>query len=167
MRKMMNTILSILLCGCAFTSVAQETTSDVTGIVTENQKPIAGATVTALHVPSGTKYATTTRNDGRYNLANLKVGGPYTITVSFVGYKEEKQENVQLLLGQEFKADFVLTPESGVLENVVVTSARQDKVFNNSHTGSQEVISRTQLERLPTINVLCRILQNLHPLQMV
>ena len=143
----------MLLCiGCVFTLTAQETTSEITGIVTENQKPVAGATVTALHVPSGTKYATTTRNDGRYNLANLKVGGPYTVTISFVGYKEEKQENIQLLLGQEFKADFSLTVEAATLENVVVTSVSQNKVFNNSHTGSQEIISRNQLERLPTVN---------------
>ena len=96
MRKMKNTLLTMLLCfGCVFTVTAQETTSEITGIITENQKPVAGATVAALHVPSGTRYATTTRNDGRYNLANLKVGGPYTITVSFVGYKEEKQKGLR------------------------------------------------------------------------
>lgn len=135
-----------------FTSVAQETTSEIVGTITEGQKPVAGATITALHIPTGTKYVTTSRNDGRFNLPNLKIGGPYTITVSFVGYKEEKQDNVMLLLGQEFKADFTLTPETSDLKEVVVTASGQNKIFNNSHTGTQEIINRNQIDRLPTVN---------------
>jgi len=119
---------------------AQETTSDIVGTVTENGKAIAGATITALHNPSGTKYVTTSRNDGRFNLPNMKVGGPYTITVSFIGYREEKkQENITLLLGQEFKADFKLTPEAQTLENVVVTSSGQKQNFQQQpyrHAGN-------------------------------
>ena len=135
-----------------FNSIAQETTSEIVGSVNENQSPVAGATITALHIPTGTKYATTSRKDGRFNLPNLKVGGPYTITVNFIGYKEEKQENVFLLLGQEYKTDFVITQESKTLNEVVVTTTNQNKVFNNSRTGSQEIINRNQIERLPTIN---------------
>ncbi|QEC67756.1 TonB-dependent receptor [Panacibacter ginsenosidivorans] len=131
---------------------AQETTSDIIGTIISDQKPVVGATVTALHVPTGTVYATTTRADGRYNLPNLKIGGPYTITVTFIGYKEEKQENISLLLGQEYKADFVLVSSANTLTEVVVSSISQNKIFNNSRTGSQEIISRSQLERLPTIN---------------
>ena len=131
---------------------AQETTSEITGLITSGQAPLQGATVTAIHTPSGTKYVTTTRNDGRYNLANLKVGGPYVITISYVGYKQQEQDSVNLLLGQEFKADFAMQQESSALTDVVVTTSNQNKVFNNSHTGTQEIISRNQLERLPTIN---------------
>src|SRR6187549_353985 len=82
---------------------AQETTSEIQGTVSDNTTSLAGATITALHQPTGTKYVTTTRKDGRYNLANLRIGGPYEVTVSYVGFKEEKQDNVNLLLGQEFK----------------------------------------------------------------
>ena len=131
---------------------AQETTSEIVGSINTEGKPLAGATVTALHNPSGTKYVTTTRNDGRFNLANLKVGGPYTISVTYVGYKEQQQENITLLLGQEFKADFTLAAESASLTDVVVTTNTQNKVFNNSHTGTQEIVNRNQIERLPTIN---------------
>ncbi len=131
---------------------AQETTSQINGVVTDNQKPLAGASITALHQPTGTKYTTLTRSDGRYNLPNLKVGGPYTITVTYVGFQEEKKENVTLLLGQDYQADFALVGQSAILENVVVRTSRQDKIFNNSRTGSQEIINRTQLERLPTVN---------------
>ncbi len=131
---------------------AQETTSDVQGRVTDGGNPIAGAVVTAIHLPTGTKYVTTSRKDGRYNLANMKIGGPYQISVSFLGYRTEQQDNIFLVLGQEFKADFSLTQTSNELKTVEVKGLRQDKVFNTGHTGSQEIISRSQIERLPTIN---------------
>ncbi len=151
MRKF--TFLGLLLLFLATAGLAQETTSEISGVVTAGEGKIAGANVTATHQPSGTVYATTTRNDGRYSLANLRVGGPYIIKVTFVGYKADPYENVTLILGQEFKADFVLVPETKSMEGVIVTtSARQDKVFNSGRTGSQEVINRTQIERLPTIN---------------
>ncbi|MEP6683039.1 MAG: carboxypeptidase regulatory-like domain-containing protein [Parafilimonas sp.] len=135
-----------------FLAKSQETTSEITGVITGSSSTLQGATITAVHNPSGTKYVTTTRSDGRYNLANLKVGGPYTITVTYVGYKQEQQENVSLLLGQEFKADFTLVAEANSLTDVIVTTTNQNKVFNNSHTGTQEIVSRNQIERLPTIN---------------
>lgn len=149
MKRILFPILLFLFSSIAF---AQETTSEIQGTVTdENNNPLSGATIVAVHTPTGTKYTTTTRKEGRYNLANLKVGGPYTITVSFVGYKTEAQDNVTLLLGQVFNGDVKMRPESKELQQVVITS-RLDRVFNNSHTGSQEVVSRAQLERLPTIN---------------
>lgn len=143
----------ILLAAASFNGYAQETTSEIQGMVTDaSHSPLAGATVIAFHTPTGTRYATTTRKDGRFNLANLRIGGPYTITVSFVSFKEEKQENVFLLLGQEFKADFSLQSDEKQLTEVVVSAGRQNKIFNSGHTGSQEIINRTQIERLPTIN---------------
>ncbi len=147
-----NLLKILLLFFLPFIAKSQETTSEITGIITGAQNPLQGATITAVHEPSGTKYVTTTRSDGRYNLANLKIGGPYTISVTYVGYKQAKQENITLLLGQEFKADFTLTSESNTLAEVVVTATNQNKVFNNSHTGTQEIIGRNQIERLPTIN---------------
>lgn len=133
------------------TLVAQETTSEIRGVVTDQGGPVAGATISAVHVPSGTTYATTSRKDGHYNLANLRIGGPYELKVTFVGYKPETQNNIVLILGQEFNADFKLVPETAQLEEVIVTS-RPDKTFNKNRTGSQEVINRMQIERLPTIN---------------
>lgn len=154
MRKMTRLFVGMILCIITLTRpvFAQETTSDIVGSVAASGNPIAGATVTALHTPTGTKYVTSTRKDGRFNLPNLRVGGPYVITVSYVGFKEEKQENVFLSLGQEFKADFQLSSEANSLQEIVVSASRQNKIFNNSRTGSQEIINRTQLERLPTVN---------------
>src|SRR5579871_6479180 len=112
---------------CAFSSYflfSQETTSQILGTVSDGKAGLANATVTALHTPTGTKYTTTTRKDGRFNLAGLRVGGPYTISVSYVGFKEEKQENVFLTIGQDFAADFKMTSDIKVLEASTVTAAR-------------------------------------------
>jgi len=135
-----------------FVSQAQETTSELLGIVSGTGL-LNGATVTALHVPTGTKYSTTTRKDGRYNIANMRIGGPYTVTATNVGYKEQKQEEVFLTLGNAYKSDFVLvTNEASLTEVVVSTKGKADKVFSRSRTGSAEIITRQQIDRLPTTN---------------
>lgn len=132
---------------------AQETTSEIQGIVMgENNAALEGATIVAVHIPTGTRYSTTSRREGRYNLPNLRVGGPYKLTVSYVGYTPKEEDNITLLLGQVFNADMHLLPEDKMLDQVVVTGNRIDRVFNTSHTGSQEVVSRNQLERLPTMS---------------
>lgn len=140
---MVTTLLTV--CG-------QVTTSNVTGIVKDSKgSPLPGATVIAIHLPTGTKYGTTTRVDGRYNIPNVRVGGPYVITASVVGYKEGKEENVTLSLGQDYRSDFVLTESSQTLKELVVTG-RQDKIFNKNRTGSAETISRQQIDQLPTVS---------------
>lgn len=150
MRKLMK-LLSVLLLFAGFSARAQETTSEIQGMVSSTA-PLNGATITAIHLPTGTKYVTTTRKDGRYNIANARVGGPYSITASFVGHKEQKQEDVYLTLGVAYKADFSLVTQEASLSEVVVTGRRSDKVFSRSRTGSAEVITRQQIDRLPTIN---------------
>ena len=132
---------------------AQETTAEIQGVVSDNGgDALQGATIVATHVPTGTSYTTTTRKDGRYNLANVRVGGPYQIMVSFVGYGEEKHEDIFLSLGQVFKNDFSLSNANATLTEVVVTGNRSDKVFNKGRTGSAEFINRQQIDRLPTVN---------------
>ena len=150
-RKKSN-LFTILLVVMGFVSQAQETTSELLGIVSGTGL-LNGATVTALHVPTGTKYSTTTRKDGRYNIANMRIGGPYTVTATNVGYKEQKQEEVFLTLGNAYKSDFVLvTNEASLTEVVVSTKGKADKVFSRSRTGSAEIITRQQIDRLPTTN---------------
>jgi hypothetical protein len=145
-------ILFLLFIGGFSVAFAQETTSEIQGIIKNGTNAVAGATVQATHTPTGTLYTTTTRKDGRYNLSNVKIGGPYTIKVTNSGYTGQDKENVFLTLGQAYSADFSLDIKSTDLAAVVVNSTRQDKVINNNRTGSQEVISRTQIERLPTIS---------------
>jgi hypothetical protein len=131
---------------------AQETTAEIQGLITVGNAGIAGANITAIHQPTGTKYVTTSRADGRYNLTNLKIGGPYLLEVSYVGLKTEKQDDINLLLGQTFKANFKLAEASSNLKEVVVSSSKQDKIFNNARTGSQETFNRNQITSLPTIS---------------
>ncbi len=153
MKKIRQLVVLLLLILPGAAAQAQETTSEIRGRISdEANKTISKATITAIHVPTGTKYVTTSRADGNYNLANLRIGGPYIITTTSVGYAEQKQENIFLALGQEYNGNFQLVTDAKALTGVVVTATRQDKVFNNNRTGSQEVISRSQIERLPTIS---------------
>lgn len=152
MRRKVKVITSFLLFLSLF-GKAQETTSEIQGTVFDaNEAPLAGATIIALHQPTGTKYVTTSRKNGQFNLANIRIGGPYTLTTTFVGFNEGKQGEVYLSLGTAFKADFKLMPSTTSLNEVVVSARKSDKVFNNGRTGQQEIVTRAQIERLPTIN---------------
>lgn len=143
--------LSILLwplCGLK----AQETTAEITGLITDEKLPLVGAAIVATHTPTGTEYSTVSRKDGRYNIPNLKIGGPYIVTVSFVGYKEQRKDSIMLLIGQDYKVDFILIQQAKELDSVILQNGQQGKVFNNNHTGPQEIISRIHFESLPAIH---------------
>ena len=154
MRKINSAILIFLLIGISVSSsFAQETTSEIQGLVTDDQgTPMGGATISATHLPTGTVYNTSSRKDGRYNLPNVRVGGPYTIKITFVGFKEEVQDDIVLSLGQVYKVDFKMVASTSTLTEVVVAAKKSDKVFNKGRTGSAEFINRQQIDRLPTIN---------------
>lgn len=144
-------ICLLLLCGIS-ALFAQETTSEIQGQVKNGNTEVAGATVQATHNPTGTVYTVSTRKDGRYNLSNVRIGGPYTIKITNVGIADQVKENIFLTLGQAFTADFSVTTDTKDLSAVVVVGQKQDKVINNNRTGSQEIITRSQIERLPTIS---------------
>ncbi len=127
------------------------TTAAVNGIVSDSKGSIPGATVTVTHIPTGTVYATVTRADGRYNLPNLRVGGPYTVKVTFIGYKDFIQEGVTLSIGQDQKIDAKIEENSTNLKEVTITGT-QGKVINSSRTGARETVNRAQIEGLPTVN---------------
>lgn len=128
------------------------TTSTMSGEIRDAKGDVLpGATVIAIHQPSGSKYGVATRADGSFNLANLKSGGPYTITVSFVGYKDRKAENVFLELGQNFDLNVQLEDASKELEEVVITGVG-NSVFDSEKTGASTTISTQQLATMPTIS---------------
>ena len=143
---------------------SQETTSEIQGLVSDGKAGLSGVTIVATHQPTGTKYTTSTRNDGRYNLPNLKIGGPYSIHVTSIGFKEEHQGDITLLLGQTHRANFSLKEVSTTLKEVVITSG-QSKVFNSSRNGSQEIINRQLIERIPNVNRSWKDLVKLVPSQ--
>ena len=134
----------------SLSTYAQITTSSIIGIISDEKgEGLPGATVTATHVPSGTKYATTTRVDGRYALLNARVGGPYRIDVSYVGYGSEKAEGITLQLGQKFTQNFGLKSASNVLNEIVV---KANEIFSGTRTGAATNINNDRLRSLPTIS---------------
>ncbi len=129
----------------------QVTTSSIEGLVRDtDNEPLPGITVMAIHEPSGTQYGVATREDGRYNLPNVRVGGPYSITVSGVGFKTKTQEEIFLSLGQSTRLDFVLESENVQLKEIVI-SGEKDELLSAERTGAATSVSTKQLESLPTI----------------
>ena len=139
------------------------TTASINGIVQDAEgNPLPRANVIAIHEPSGTQYGTSTRDNGLFNLPNLRVGGPYNVTVSFVGFNSEKQENINLSLGQNIRLDFTLESEAVEIGEVVV-SGEQDNVLNSGRTGAATYIDIDQVRSLPTIKRSVRDLTRLDP----
>ena len=135
----------------AHVSWAQVTTSAMTGIITDKTgEGLPGATVIAVHTPTNTQYVAPTNSEGRFNIQNMRVGGPYTVRITFVGYKEAVRENIFLTLGQNQRLDINLSETEQVLSNVTITG-EQDRNINAGRTGAATTISREQIQRLPTL----------------
>ncbi|HEY9045906.1 MAG TPA: TonB-dependent receptor [Ohtaekwangia sp.] len=139
------------------------TTASMSGQVSDqNGEPLPGVNVVATHVPSGTVYGTVTRADGYYNFPAMRVGGPYTIKVSFVGYKEQVKENVYLQLGQTFSSNYKLSDESTQLAEVVI-SGTQDPTLNSDKMGASSNFSVNQIQTIPSIGRDFRDISRLTP----
>lgn len=149
MKKYLFLLMSILGIAVGF---SQTTTSNIKGIVksTEN-KPIFGATILAVHTPTGTKYSVAAGVDGRYSLLNLRVGGPYTVTATFVGFQKQEYTELFLELGKTLDLTINLGDETQKLQEITVVSGKS-KVFNGDRTGAETTIGRAQLATLPTIS---------------
>jgi len=139
------------------------TTSSMSGIVSDNENnPLPSANIMAVHVPTGTQYGTSTRENGQFNIQNMKVGGPYTVTVSFVGYTKAIIENIFLELGQQRRLDVQLSAEVIEGAEVVVTGER-DAILNSNRTGAETVITPREVTLLPSIKRSTRDLTRLDP----
>lgn len=139
------------------------TTASMSGLVLDqDSKPLAGAEVIAVHEPTGTRYGASTRDNGQYNILNMRVGGPYTVTTSYVGYKEQVRKDIQLRLGQEFDADFTLSEEAVAGEEVTVIG-EIDEVLNSGRTGAASYINADQVNEMPSVQRSTRDLIRLDP----
>jgi hypothetical protein len=139
------------------------TTSALTGTVTDAEgKPIQGATVTATHVPSGTEYRATVTSSGRYNLPNLRVGGPYRIRATSIGYEPRTEDDVNLALAQSSRVDFRLNRAAVTLQGVTVT-AEKDALLNAGRTGASMTVSQLKVAVTPSIKRSTRDLTKLDP----
>ena len=134
----------------ASASMAQITTSALTGKIADSKgEVLPGATVQAVYKPTNATSAVNTNAEGRYTLVNLTPGGPYEITITFVGYKTEKYNDVYLKLGETAKVDVSLNEESQQLTEVVVSGANQEAI---EKVGTGTSVSREQIQTLPTLS---------------
>ena len=133
-----------------FVSAQGVTTSAMQGqIIDQSEETLIGATVIAIHTPTGTMYGTTTDENGYYRLDNMKVGGPYKITASYVGQEDIVYDQVYLRLGEPLRLNVALGASAVALEEIVVT-AQQGSTGKNSGTSTQ--IGQEAIENLPTLN---------------
>ena len=127
--------------------LAQGTTSSrITGQVISKSEALIGATVVAIHEPTGFEYGTTTNTEGLFTLNNVNVGGPYKITVSYVGFEDLVLENIFLALGQTESFDLELQETAEQLSEIVVTAGG---LFDGNRTGAETKISLETIEKLP------------------
>jgi hypothetical protein len=134
-------------------AIAQVTTSSIKGLVVDsNTEPFIGANIIALHTPSGTKTGAITNFDGRFNLLNLRVGGPYTVTISFVGYKTITVDEVYLSLGKTNNLEFTMEEDAQELDAVIITGTGGANVFGSDRTGAETNVGRREITRLPSIS---------------
>ena len=128
------------------------TTSALAGsVVDEKGEGLPGATVIAIHEPTGSRYGASTRADGRYNIVNMRVGGPYKVSVTFVGYKAAVQSGIVLTLASELRQNFKLEVNQSQLEEVKVVASRSS-VINSGRTGAATTVSNASITTLPTLN---------------
>lgn len=129
---------------------AQVTTSSITGFVRSDKgEPLDGATVTAVHQPSGTKYATLTNKEGHFTLPNTRIGGPYQITIEYVGFATQNIDDITLALGEPYLADVKLSQKTDVLTEITIAGNKVPSVIK---TGASTVFSGKQLSSLPSLS---------------
>ena len=128
---------------------AQVTTSSMSGVVVEdNGETLAGAAVLAVHVPSGTKYAAIANSEGRYAIAGMRSGGPYTVEYQFLGMSTVKYDDVILKLGETYELNVTMKSNTE-LDAVTIVG---EKPFNASITGAGMSFSRGTVENAPMID---------------
>lgn len=142
-------VAAFLLVG--LTTFAQVTTSTISGLVTDARgEALIGATVVATHVPSGTRYGTATNPAGRYTLPAVRVGGPFSITVTYTGFEAQTQDNIFTNLGVASNVNFNLI-ESGISIGEVTVLANRADLFSSQRTGAASTFDQRVVSSVPAI----------------
>lgn len=128
------------------------TTSGMNGrVLDENAEPLIGATVIAIHQPTGTKYGAITNLEGYYYFQSIRTGGPYKLSVTFVGYETQVVDGIVLALGEKRNLDFDLSSQADQLDEVVITAATDD-IINSGRTGAATNVTTETLNTNPSVN---------------
>ncbi len=128
------------------------TTGAINGrILDGNAEPLAGANVVAIHTPSGTIYGAIADFDGFYRVPNMRAGGPYTVTVSYVGFEDSVTNNVFLQLGNSQRISVTLSESASSLDEVLII-AQKNNVFDSNKTGTQTTVTSRDISTLPAVS---------------
>jgi len=139
------------------------TTASMSGVVNDaGGAPLVGANVVAVHDPSGTRYGASTRDNGQYNIQNMRIGGPYTVTSSYLGYQDQIQTQIYLSLGQDLDVDFTLAEEA-IAGEVVTVTGEVDDILNSGRTGAATYVNPDQVKEMPSVNRTTRDLIRFDP----
>lgn len=151
MQKRILFLVSMMMIVC-HSIMAQVTTSSMNGKVTlkGTGEQLVGATIQAVHEPSGTRYGAVTNVDGRFNIQGMRTGGPYKVTVSYVGYQTKTYTDIKLQLAEVYNLNVELSEDAALLGEVVV-SATASK-FAAEKTGASTNINKSQIANLPTVS---------------
>ena len=145
--------LVTLLLTLSLTVMAQITTSSMAGKVTlddEKGEEVIGATVVAVHEPSGTRYTAVTNTTGRFSIQGMRTGGPYEVTVSYVGFQTKTLKGITLQLAETYNLAVWLSENAQELGEVVI-SGKASK-FAAEKTGAATNINSAQITALPTVS---------------
>lgn len=148
----MKNLFTLLLIFVGFVSLYGQgsTTSSMKGqIIDDTNTELIGANIVAVHTPSGTTYGTVTDLGGYYRISNMRVGGPYTVTVSYTGFAEQVFNDVYLRLGEAYKNNVTLAESAIDLVGVTVSTKRGS---TGQSSGASTQISAEQIENMPTLN---------------
>ena len=157
----------VLLFGASASASAQGVTTGILNgtVIDGSGKPAEGASVIAIHLPSGTSYAATTRADGRFSIPGMRVGGPYSVTVTYMGaglaFEPSTQEDVMVNLGVATDLHFIV--RSIAVEETITVTGQSDTIFASSRTGAATSVSRFELATVPTISGRLNDLTRLTP----
>ena len=152
MQKRLIFLVAMLLT-LSLTAMAQITTSSMAGKVTlndQNGEEVIGATVVAVHEPSGTRYTAVTNTSGRFSINGMRTGGPYEVTVSYIGFQPRIVKGIILQLAETYNLSVTLSEDANELAEVIV-SGKASK-FAAEKTGAATNINSSQISNLPTVS---------------
>lgn len=130
-------------------AVAQVTTSSLAGRVEAEGESVIGATIEAVHTPSGTRYQAVTNAKGLFTINGMRVGGPYDVKISYIGYETKVVKGVTLQLAETYNLNTSLSEDAQQLGEVVV-SAKATK-FTTEKTGASTNIDNSMIQNMPTV----------------
>lgn len=127
------------------------TTTSIAGNVSDLNGPVIGATIVATHTTSGTNYGGISSIDGNFLIKGMRVGGPYTISFSYIGYQTQTITDVNLSLGQELSFDIKMKEDAQNIGEVVVTAQRFAGV-RPTKSGMGVNIGNQAIQVMPTVS---------------